>query len=267
MNARFTSTTSFDEILKGREVLKIGDKGPAVRVLQEALRDMGFPMLVLQSDTGVSGVDGAFGGQTETALKNFQVHANRKHPDVSANGILDIATMRALIALAPVPGKRSWDAGQPNHAPSGCWNGEPSKKLRIVVVKDEHRTFLFDPDGGCISICPNAHGTAGSGTDTGLKTIRTKLNESQAKAVGKDKWDSDRAFGRRILDLGWASGKPSGEELHGTYDYRNMGKDVSHGCVRHYNEDIITIFDTVNVGEYVAIVPSIDDPSLRAPVV
>jgi lipoprotein-anchoring transpeptidase ErfK/SrfK len=77
-------------------------------------------------------------------------------------------------------------------------------------------------------------------------------------------WDTERAFGKRILDLCWASGKSHGEELHGTYDYRNMGKDVSHGCVRHYNEDIITIFDAVSVGDYVAIVSSVDDPLLRA---
>jgi hypothetical protein len=44
-----------------------------------------------------------------------------------------------------------------------------------------------------------------------------------------------------------------------------MGKDVSHGCVRHYNEDIVTIFDAVAVGDYVAIVSSVSDSRLKAP--
>jgi lipoprotein-anchoring transpeptidase ErfK/SrfK len=42
-----------------------------------------------------------------------------------------------------------------------------------------------------------------------------------------------------------------------------MCKDVSHGCVRHYNEDIITLFDAVAVGDLVAIVGSVDEPMLH----
>lgn len=42
-----------------------------------------------------------------------------------------------------------------------------------------------------------------------------------------------------------------------------MGKDVSHGCVRHDNEDIIKMYDAVSVGQYVAIVNGVDDPMLR----
>jgi lipoprotein-anchoring transpeptidase ErfK/SrfK len=132
----------------------------------------------------------------------------------------------------------------------------------VVVVKDEHRTFLYDHDGDCIGIFPNAHGTVASGTDVGLKKVRTKLGEEDSKAAGRGRWNTDKAFGKRILDLSWASAKSSGEELHGTYDYANMGKDVSHGCVRHYNEHIIQIFDSVSVGDYVAIVNRVDDPSL-----
>lgn len=225
---------------------------------------MGFPMLVLRNGVGVSGADGDFGRQTETAIRNFQVHAQKKLPGLRVTGALDAMTLQALLSLAPEPGRKAWDADQPHHAPVGCWDGDPSKKLRIVVVKDEHRTFLFDHEGRCTGIFPNAHGTAGSETDTGLKRVRTKLGEGDAQAVGKQKWGTEKAFGKRILDLSWASGKTHGEELHGTYDYANMGRDVSHGCVRHYNEDIITIFDAVKVGDYVAIVSSVDEPLLKS---
>jgi lipoprotein-anchoring transpeptidase ErfK/SrfK len=44
-----------------------------------------------------------------------------------------------------------------------------------------------------------------------------------------------------------------------------MGKDVSHSCVRHYNEDIVVIFDNLQVGDLVAIVDGVDDPMLRRP--
>lgn len=262
-NERFTSDAIFQEILTDRAVLKRGERVTAVTVLQRTLDDMGFPMMVLKDGNSVSGVDGIFGGQTETALRNFQVHARKKHTDVSVNGVLDAPTMRALIALAPALGNKAWETGQPNHAPTACWNGETSKRLRVVVVKDEHRTFVFDADGICTRIFPNAHGTTRNETDTGLKKVRTKLGEAAAKSAGNQLWNAERAFGKRIIDLCWESGSSHGEELHGTYEYHTMGNDVSHGCVRHYNEDIIEIFDSVSVGDLVAIVPSIDDDRLR----
>ena len=264
-HARFAAHAAFGDVAAGRVVMRAGDSGPAVSALQQALLDMGFNMMALRNDVGVSGVDGSWGDQTSTALKNFQTHAKKRgHTTVSVNGNLDAATLRALEALVPAPDKKAWDAGQPNHAPVARWNGDASKNLRIVTVKDEHRTFLFDNSGVCTGIFSNAHGTAGSETDTGLKKIRTKLDESGAQATGNQLWGDARAFGKRILDLQWASGNSSGEELHGTFDYRNMGKNVSHGCVRHYNEGIITMFNAVSVGEHVAIVTSVDDPMLRA---
>jgi peptidoglycan hydrolase-like protein with peptidoglycan-binding domain len=263
-HGRFGGDAFFAEVRAGRAVGRAGDTGPAVVALQTALLDMGFSMLVLRNDVGVSGVDGAWGDQTTTALKNFQIFARSRHPAVRATGSLDAATMNALEALAPAPGKKAWDAGQPSHAPAPRWNGDPSKPLRIITVKDEHRTFLYDSAGTCTGIFSNAHGTAGSETDVGLKVIKTKLDEAVTRTTGQQLWGDPRAFGKRILDLSWASGGRSGEELHGTYDYRNMGKNVSHGCVRHYNEDIITMFNAVRVGELVAIVASQDDPMVRA---
>lgn len=261
---RFASLPAFTEVAAGRVVMRAGDGGAAVVALQQALLDMGFNMMSLSNDVGVSGVDGSWGDQTTTALKNFQIHARKAHPAVAVNGRLDAATLLALEALAPAPNKKAWDAGQPNHAPVARWNADATKNLRIVTVKDEHRTFLFDTGGVCTGIFANAHGTAGSETDTGLKKIRTKLDEAGAQNTGNQLWGSPRAFGVRILDLQWASGNSSGEELHGSFDYRNMGKNVSHGCVRHYNEDIIKMFNSVSVGDHVAIVTSFDDPMLRA---
>lgn len=264
-HARFASPATialFRDVAAGRVVLRAGEQGPAVNALQQALLDMGFNMMSLKNDAGVSGVDGAWGDQTTTALKNFQVHARKQHSSVVVNGTLDQATLAALQALAPAPGMKAWDAGQPNHAPIAKWNG--TQALRIVTVKDEHRTFLFDAAGVCTGIFANAHGTAGAETDTGLKKIRTKLDEAVTQTTSVALWGDTRSFGKRILDLAWASGAASGEELHGTFDYKNMGKSVSHGCVRHYNEDIITMFDAVSVGDHVAIVTACDDPMLRA---
>jgi|GEM_PF-939598 len=263
-NARFVDA-AFQGISTGTAVMRPGDRGPAVVAVQQALLDMGFPMMSLKNDVGVSGVDGAFGGQTTTAIQNFQVHARKTRPGVQVSGVVDKATLAALHALAPAPGAKAWDAGQPNQAPPAFWNGDRSKPLRVVVAKDEHRTFLYDRQGSCVGIFANAHGSAGNGTQSGLKKVRTRLDEASAKATGQQLWGDTRAFGKRIVDLSWATGTSSGEELHGSYDYRGMGKNVSHGCVRHYNEDIVTIFGQLAVGEFVAICNGVDDPMLAAP--
>jgi peptidoglycan hydrolase-like protein with peptidoglycan-binding domain len=264
---RFALLPQFADVLAGATVLRAGERGPHVEVLQRALFDMGFPMLQLKNNVAVSGIDGVFGGQVTTALTNFQTHAKKKFPDVQKNGVLDAATLRALLQLAPAPGKKAWEAGQPNQAPTACWNGDATKPLRVVVAKDELRTFLYDRAGTCIGIFPNAHGDAstGNGTESGLKKVRTRLDEASAIATSQQLWGNANSFGKRIVDLSWADGTRSGEELHGTYDYRNMGKTVSHGCVRHYNEDIITIFDQLRAGEFVAICDGVDDPMLKAP--
>ncbi|MDX8390388.1 MAG: L,D-transpeptidase [Mariprofundaceae bacterium] len=41
--------------------------------------------------------------------------------------------------------------------------------------------------------------------------------------------------------------------IHGTHDEHHLGIPVSHGCIRMENEDILTLFDQVCVGEGVLI--------------
>ncbi|PTL83626.1 hypothetical protein DAT35_09060 [Vitiosangium sp. GDMCC 1.1324] len=44
-----------------------------------------------------------------------------------------------------------------------------------------------------------------------------------------------------------------------------MGEDVSHGCIRHDNAAIITLFDALQVGDWVAVVNTLRDPHLGPP--
>jgi hypothetical protein len=68
--------------------LQLGSKGDAVKVLQVALRNSGIP--------GVRGiaVDGTFGNQTQTAVRNFQ-HVK----GLTIDGIAGPKTRAALAAL------------------------------------------------------------------------------------------------------------------------------------------------------------------------
>jgi peptidoglycan hydrolase-like protein with peptidoglycan-binding domain len=261
-NARFASDPTLEKVVKGSATLTKGAKGESVTRLQRALLDMGYalrPYTSASSGKPVGGVDGSFGNQTANALANFQRHAMHQFPDVKATGILDVATMKALDKLSPPPGGKPWDSAS-EKLPTPFYDG---KALRVVVCKDEHRTYLFDKQGKVAGVFSNSVGAQASQTDTGLKKVTGKLGRADAEAVGKKLWNSPKAFGDRIVDLSWDDGRRSGEELHGTYAYDQMGQDVSHGCVRHYNEDVLTLFDTLAMGDRVAIVQSMSDPHLK----
>ena len=247
-NSRFTGNSQLAGVLGGT-TLAPGAKGTGVQAVQQALDDMGFAIH--------GGADGAFGAQTTKALKNFQRHAQSAFPQLQVTGKLDAATLRALNELAPAAGSKF----QSKNLPTPRYDG---KAVRVVVVKNEHRTYLFDKQGKIQGIFPNAVGAQASATDTGLKVVRSRLDEAVARSTGERLWQNPNVFGPRIVDLSWADGSISGEELHGTSAPAQLGEDVSHGCVRHRNEDIITLFDQLKVGDKVAIVDSLDDPRLGA---
>jgi peptidoglycan hydrolase-like protein with peptidoglycan-binding domain len=245
-NERFAGLADFEPVLAGKTALGAGAKGPAVRAVQQALLDLGFNLY--------GGVDGAFGPQSIKALRNFQVHARSAHPQVRATATLDGATLRALDALALPPGQK----GQRQNVPVPRYQGTP---VRVVVVKNEHRTFLFSAEGQLQGIFGNAVGTRYTQTDSGLKKVTGKLDEAASHALGRKLWGGF-VFGPRIVDLSWANGARSGEELHGTNAPLQLGEDVSHGCIRHDNTSILALYDALSVGDKVAIVDSVNDPHL-----
>ncbi len=265
-NGRFSSDATLQQVARGEATLQRGAQGDAVLLVQQALNALGFNLrqYVLGGRLR-GGADGAFGPQTETALRNFQVHAERFFRDAPINGILDGVTLQALDRLSPPPGRSAWEAAESVKIPGHQWGGDPGKGLRVVVVKREHRTFLFDRGGRLTGIFPNATGAQGTATDPGLKMVVGKLEQRDAEAVGRQLWNDPAAFGVRIINLSWADGRSSGEELHGTNHPDQMGMNVSHGCVRHYNEDIVQIFGQVALRDRVAIVEWIDDPALSLP--
>ena len=246
-NARFTDDPQLARVLAGTLTLGDKSKGDGLKKVQQALSDMGFAL--------PNTADGAYGPQTRKGLKNFQVNASKMFPDVKPSGVLDEATMEALEKLAPRPGEQ----GQTLNIPRPVYEGQ---KVRVVVLKDEHRTFIYDNNGKVQKIVQNAVGKSATQTTGGLKVINYKMSEAESVALGKKLWGG-AVFGPRILDLKWANGKPSGEELHGTSSPNELGEDVSHGCVRHSNADILVMANLLNVGDKVAIASGLNDPKLK----
>ena len=93
-NSRFKHA-SFRAIEKG-ETVSFGSRGPTIKVVQQALLDMGFAL--------PAGADGEFGAQTVLALKAFQTSRG-----LETSGEINKATMRSLKKVAPVPGKKIWE--------------------------------------------------------------------------------------------------------------------------------------------------------------
>ncbi|WP_408889488.1 L,D-transpeptidase family protein [Myxococcus faecalis] len=248
-NARFADVVQLSPVASGQEVLGPGSRGEGIRAVQGALLEMGFALH--------GGADGQFGPQTVRALRNFQVHASRTLPGVKVTGALDAATLKALDSLAPAPGAR----GQSRGIPPAFYEGQP---VRVIVALREHRTFLYDAEGRLVDIFPNASGTQATPTRAGLKVVRSRLDQAAAEAAGARLWNDKHVFGTRILDLSWADGRHSAEELHGTNAPALLGMDVSHGCIRHSNEAIIVLHDALSAGDRVAIVEHVNDPHLGA---
>ena len=249
-NARFLGNAQLSRVNAGEVTLAPGSRGDGVKAVQTALLEMGFALY--------GGADGAFGAQSEKAVRNFQLNASRMFPEVKPTGVVDQATLRALDALAPKKGEK----GQTQNVPNPRYDG---RLVRVVVVKCEHRTYLYDKSGKLTDIVPNATGARATSTESGLKKVTGKLGEKDAAAVGQRLWNSPKAFGTRIIDLSWADGSHSGEELHGTFQPEHLGEDVSHGCMRHDNKDIEKMFDALSVGDLVAVVDRVDDPRLSPP--
>ena len=244
-NARFAGDADLEAVLKGGKLGK-GAKGDGVAKLQQALQDMAF--------TVPGGADGAYGGNSAQAVKNFQSMAG-----LPPTGEVDAATLAALDQHAPPVGKTSWDAGvNPGPVPNpDLGNG---KKARVVVDISQHRLFLFDKNGDVEKIygVRTGNGQKGWGTQPGVKVIDGKNNDP--KSVAQALWGgTGNAFGTRLLNLTDYDvetgkkylGKHKGQELHGTFDDQSIGKDYSHGCVGLTNRDVEEIFDKLGNGEFV----------------
>ena len=147
-------------------------------------------------------------------------------PRHSTARVRDAATLRALATLAPEPGKK----GQRGNVPSNVYQG---KKVRIVVVKAEHRTFLLGSDGRVEDVFLNAVGAPGSPTSAPrMKQIDAKLGQAEARATGQRLWNSPGAFGARIIGL-----NGGGQELHGTNAPGQLGLDLPLGGALAVGDD------------------------------
>jgi lipoprotein-anchoring transpeptidase ErfK/SrfK len=143
----------------------------------------------------------------------------------------------------------------------------------IVVDPTNHYLYLVQDRGRALryAVGVGAQGYAWSGTAS-IKQKREWPNwyptseylrnrpqvaaEVQDLAHGRGVLASpDNPLGARALYL-WRDGKDTLYRIHGTNEPSTIGKDVSAGCIRLTNDDVIDLYDRAPAGTTVVVLPS-----------
>ncbi|MCX6085833.1 MAG: L,D-transpeptidase [Caldiserica bacterium] len=122
----------------------------------------------------------------------------------------------------------------------------------VLVDKSFHVTLLRTA-GGTLAF-PDATGTTGeSVTPIGTYKVTDKQADPNWHWEGKvyAPYLRDKANG---LGIRWIGISLPSYGLHGTNDPFSIGKDVSHGCVRHENADVTKAFSLIPTGTPVRII-------------
>jgi len=130
----------------------------------------------------------------------------------------------------------------------------------IVINLAEQRLFYFPPGGQTVETFPIGVGVQGWVTPLGATRIVDKQTHPAwypPASIRAEKPElpnyvapgPDNPLGDYAMRLGWRS-----YLLHGTNKPFGVGRNVSHGCVRLYPEDIDHLFHEVSVGTPVRVI-------------
>ena len=130
----------------------------------------------------------------------------------------------------------------------------------IVVKTSERRLYFVNSDGSAIRY-PVGVGKAGMAWQGRAFVARKLVRPSWGPPL--DIWRANpnlpaiipggsprNPMGERVLGLDRGN-----YAIHGTSDPSSIGRFVSHGCIRMFNEDIIDLYNRVPVGTPVVVLP------------
>lgn len=139
--------------------------------------------------------------------------------------------------------------------------GQPEKflpvviKTRLVLKLSERRVYVYQQNQLETSF-PVAIGRAGWETPTGTYHVI----QMQQNPVWQHPFTgelvppgTDNPLGARWIGF-WTDGT-NFIGFHGTPNEDSVGRPASHGCVRMYNRDVTKLFDMVQIGTPVEVVP------------
>jgi L,D-transpeptidase ErfK/SrfK len=135
----------------------------------------------------------------------------------------------------------------------------------IVINLAQQRLFYFPPDGKTAETYPIGVGVQGWATPTGTTQVVAKQPHpawyppASIRAVEPDlpkvvPAGPNNPLGDYAMFLGWP-----GYLIHGTNKPYGVGRNVSHGCIRLYPEDIDRLFHEVAIGTPVRVIDQEDE--------
>lgn len=91
--------------------------------------------------------------------------------------------------------------------------------------------------------------------------VRSNLNELQSGSLGMVAGPAN-PLGARALYL-WQGNKDTLYRIHGTNEPWTIGKNVSSGCIRLTNKDIVDLYERTRVGAKVVVLQSNDNSNVQ----
>lgn len=124
--------------------------------------------------------------------------------------------------------------------------GFPST-FRLIADRSEHILKIYENDR-FIKAFPIAVGRLGKETPEGQYRIITKLEKPYYRTKHIAGGDPNNPLGSHWLGLDVPGTDGSIYGLHGTNDPDSIGKNVSAGCIRLYNEDVQWLYEHLPLG-------------------
>ncbi len=130
----------------------------------------------------------------------------------------------------------------------------------IILNLAEQRVFYFPPGGKRVETFPIGAGVVGWNTPTGVTRVVSKQVHpgwAPPPSIRKERPElpaymppgPDNPMGDLAMGLAWR-----GYYLHGTNKPYGVGRNVSHGCIHFYPEDIARLFHEVPMGVQVRVI-------------
>lgn len=131
----------------------------------------------------------------------------------------------------------------------------PEKTIRLVIHLSERRVYVYEQDQAVRSY-PIAIGRSGWETPTGKFEVIQMLQNPVWEHPFTGELvppGADNPLGSRWIGF-WTDGT-NYIGFHGTPNAETVGQAASHGCIRMYDQDVIALFEVVQMGTPVEVVP------------
>jgi L,D-transpeptidase ErfK/SrfK len=196
--------------------------------------------------------------------KQVAVGATETYATLPADNLMDVGRRYDLgftQLMAANRGVNPWmpGSGRPITVPN-FYLLPDAPRSGIVINLAEQRLYYFPPGHKTVETYPIGIGVLGATTPLGTTRIAAKeanpawypppsIHQERPELPQVIAAGPDNPLGAYALRLGWPTFL-----LHGTNKPDGVGRDVSHGCMHLYPEDIEHLFHEIPVGTPVRIV-------------